>query len=169
MSAAVPIQLTVNGLQREIVSPPERSLLDVLREDLALTGSKYGCGEMQCGACSVLVDGKRQFSCRMSVSAAAGKSVRTIEGLSGGGATDAALHPVQQAFLDEAGFQCGYCTCGMIMTAVEFLEKNPTPSDTQITSAMNGNICRCCAYPNIHAAISKAADVINATRGEEAK
>jgi aerobic carbon-monoxide dehydrogenase small subunit len=169
MSAPVPIQLTVNGLPREVMTPPERPLLDVLREDLELTGSKYGCGEMQCGACSVLIDGRRQFSCRMPVSAVAGKSVRTIEGLSDGVDSGAGLHPVQQAFLDEAGFQCGYCTCGMIMTAVDLLERNPSPNDAQITSAMNRNLCRCCAYPSIHTAIRKAADVINATNGKEAK
>lgn len=155
MSAPVTIQLTVNGERRQVLTPPGRPLLEVLREDLALTGSKYGCGEMQCGACSVLVDGRRQFSCRLPVSAAAEKSVRTIEGLAGAGG-GGALHPVQQAFLDEAAFQCGYCTCGMIMTAVELLEGNPSPDDTQITAAMNRNICRCCAYPNILAAIRKA-------------
>ncbi|MEZ5329580.1 MAG: (2Fe-2S)-binding protein [Verrucomicrobiales bacterium] len=168
MSTPVTIQFTVNGKPREVLSPPERPLLEVLREDLALTGTKYGCGEMQCGACSVLVDGRRQFSCRMPVSSAAGKAVRTIEGLAKQNAGDQggaeSLHPVQQAFLDEAGFQCGYCTCGMIMTAVELLEKTPAPDDAQIAAAMNRNLCRCCAYPNIIAAVRKAATIAEGSR-----
>jgi aerobic carbon-monoxide dehydrogenase small subunit len=147
------IRLTVNGKAEEITSEPDRLLLDVLREDLGLTGSKYGCGEAQCGACSVLVEGERVFSCRTPVSRVAGKQIRTIEGLEQGGN----LHPVQQAFLDEGAFQCGYCTAGMIMTAVALLESIPEPSEADIVEEMNRNICRCCSYPRIIRAVSRAA------------
>ena len=119
--ARATMNLTVNGQPRTVTTDPDRPLLDVLREDLQLTGTKYGCGESQCGACSVLVDGKRVFSCRTPASRVEGKAVRTIEGLARGDA----LHPVQQAFLDEGAFQCGYCTPGMIMAAVALLDENP--------------------------------------------
>ena len=153
MPEAATIKLSVNGREVEVSSDGDRTLLEVLREDLALTGTKYGCGEGACGACSVLVDGKRIFSCSTPVSRVAGKSVTTIEGLS----TRDALHPVQQAFLDERGFQCGYCTPGMILTAIAFLERRPRPSDDEICDGMNGNICRCCGYDNIKNAVRRAA------------
>jgi aerobic-type carbon monoxide dehydrogenase small subunit (CoxS/CutS family) len=146
-------QLNVNGRPRKVTTDPDRPLLDVLREDLQLTGTKYGCGEGQCGACSVLVDGKRVFSCRTRVGSVGEKSVTTIEGLSSG----EALHPVQEAFLAEAAFQCGYCTPGMIVAAVALLKENPRPSDADIVAGMNRNICRCCSYPGFVNAVRRAA------------
>ena len=151
------ITLRVNG--RDVAVPGDdgdRSLLEVLREDLTLTGTKYGCGEGACGACSVLVDGKRIFSCSTPVSRVAGKSVTTIEGLAPSGGP---LHPVQQAFLDESGFQCGYCTPGMILATVALLGRNPSPSDDDLCDGLNGNICRCCSYDNIKHAVKRAAEL----------
>lgn len=146
--------LTVNGQKRSVTTDPQRSLLDVLREDFQLTGTKYGCGEARCGACSVLVDGKRVFSCRTPIENAADKTILTIEGLSDGDK----LHPVQQAFLDENAFQCAYCTSGMMMAAVALLAEKPHPSDEEIVAGMNRNICRCCSYPKITNAIHRAAE-----------
>ncbi|MFN7921757.1 MAG: (2Fe-2S)-binding protein [Bryobacteraceae bacterium] len=145
-------ELTVNGTPRKVDTEPDRPLLEVLREDLALTGAKYGCGEGQCRACTVLLDGKAVPSCVTPVRAAASKTVVTIEGLASG----EKLHPVQQAFLDEGAMQCGYCVPGMILTAAALLERNPHPSEAQIIEGMNGNLCRCCGYPNILAAIRRA-------------
>lgn len=153
MSAETTIQLTVNGGKRLVTTDPQRPLLDVLREEIELTGTKYGCGESQCGACSVLLDGKRVFSCRVPVSAAEGKAVTTIEGLAAGDK----LHPVQEAFLDEGALQCGLCVPGMILTAAALLAEKPRPTDAEITAAMNRNLCRCCNYPNIIAAVRRAA------------
>ena len=150
------IQLRVNGRDVDVSPDGDRSLLEILREDLALTGTKYGCGEGACGACSVLVDGKRIFSCSTPASKLAGKSVTTIEGLARGDD----LHPVQQAFLDCNGFQCGYCTPGMIVAAVALLERKPNPSDDEVRDGMNGNICRCCGYDNIRAAVKRAATAV---------
>lgn len=147
------INFTVNGQRRSVTSDPARPLLDVLREDLQLTGAKYGCGERECGACSVLVDGKRVFSCRTSVSKVQDKSVTTIEGLSDGDK----LHPVQEALLAEGAFQCGYCTPGMIITAAAMLKENPKPTDEQIVEGMNRNLCRCCTYPSILRAVRRCA------------
>jgi aerobic carbon-monoxide dehydrogenase small subunit len=146
--------LSVNGQKRSVTSDPTRPLLDVLREDLQLTGTKYGCGEARCGACSVLVDGKRVFSCKTAIEDVAGKQIRTIEGLAQGDK----LHPVQEAFVEENAFQCAYCTSGMIMCAVGLLEENPKPTDAQIVSGMNRNICRCCSYVKIVNAVRRAAD-----------
>src|SRR4051794_39873182 len=139
------LKITVNGQTRAVTTDPDRPLLDILREDLELTGTKYGCGEGQCGACSVLLDGRRVFSCRTPASRADGKNVVTIEGLSGAGD----LHPVQKAFLDEGAFQCGFCTPGMIVAAVAMLDANPKPTDDEIVEGMNRNVCRCCSYPKI--------------------
>jgi len=147
------ITLSVNGKERTVVTDPERSLLDVLREDLHLTGAKYGCGEGRCGACTVLMDGRRTLACVTPIARAEKKKLTTIEGLADGDS----LHPVQQAFLDERAIQCGYCTPGMILTAVALLEKNPQPTDEQIAEWMNGNICRCNGYPKILNAIRRAA------------
>ena len=147
------ITLIVNGKERTVVTDPERPLLDVLREDLHVTGPKYGCGEGRCGACTVLMDGSRTLSCITPVAKADKKKITTIEGLSDGGS----LHPVQQAFLDEGAIQCGYCTPGMILAAVALLEKNPQPTDEQIAEWMNVNICRCNGYPKILNAIRRAA------------
>ena len=147
------IKLTVNGKAHSVTTDTRRPLLDVLREDLHLTGTKYGCGEGQCGACTVLVDGKRVYACRMAVSGVAEKMVRTIEGLAVGDK----LHPVQEAFLAESGFQCGYCTSGMIMSAVGLLEANKKPDDAEIQEWMNRQICRCCSYASITKARHRAA------------
>ena len=146
-------RLTVNGAEHRVDTDADRPLLDVLREDLHLTGTKYGCGEGQCRACSVLVDGKALPSCRIPVSAAAGKQITTIEGLAKG----AALHRVQQAFLDEGAMQCGYCVPGMIVTTVAVLERTPKPTEEQIVNGLNGNLCRCAGYPRIVAAVRRAA------------
>jgi aerobic-type carbon monoxide dehydrogenase small subunit (CoxS/CutS family) len=154
------IEITVNGDARQIEAPASTSLLEALRNDLGLTGAKYGCGESQCGACTVLLDGLPVRSCQTALSAAKGKPVTTIEGLADNGK----LHPVQQAFLDEQAMQCGYCTAGMILSAVGLLNSNPNPTEGQIREHMQGNVCRCCTYPRIVAAIQRAA---KAMRGEE--
>ena len=147
------ITLTVNGKQRTVKTDAERPLLDVLRDDLHLTGTKYGCGEGQCGACTVLMDGRAVLSCITPVSDADKKTITTIEGLADGDS----LHPVQEAFLAEGAMQCGYCTPGMVLTAVALLAAKPDPTDEEIVTAMNGNLCRCCGYPNIVAAVRRAA------------
>jgi aerobic-type carbon monoxide dehydrogenase small subunit (CoxS/CutS family) len=147
------IALTVNGRQVTVATDPQRPLLDVLREDLQLTGTKYGCGEGQCGACTVLLDGRRVRSCSTPVAKADGKTVLTIEGLAKGDV----LHPIQEAFLAEGAFQCGYCTPGMIMSAVALLNQTPEPTDAQILAWMDGNVCRCCGYPRILKAVRRAA------------
>ncbi|HYX67899.1 MAG TPA: (2Fe-2S)-binding protein [Terriglobales bacterium] len=148
-----PLVLSVNGQERRVEAPPEQSLLSVLRNRLQLTGTKYGCGEGQCGACTVLLDGQPVRSCRLAVSATAGKKVTTIEGL----AQEGSLHPVQQAFLEQEAFQCSYCTSGMILSATGLLRSNPHPSAEEIVRFMNGNICRCGTYPRILAAVQQAA------------
>ena len=154
------ITLTVNGKKRTVVTDPERSLLDVLREELHLTGAKYGCGEGRCGACTVLMDGRRTLSCVTPVARADKKKITTIEGLADGGS----LHPVQQAFLDEGAIQCGYCTPGMILNAVALLKNNPQPTDEQIAEWMNVNLCRCNGYTKILSAIRHAAAQIAEVR-----
>ncbi|MFC1782462.1 (2Fe-2S)-binding protein [Planctomycetota bacterium] len=148
------ITLTVNGKKRTVSTDPARSLLDVLREDLDLTGTKYGCGEGRCGACSVLMDGERILSCVTPAVKADNKTITTIEGLAAGDT----LHPVQQAFLDEGAMQCGYCTPGMVLTAAALLEKNPDPTNEEIVAAMNTNICRCNGYVKIMNAVRHAAE-----------
>ncbi len=147
------IRLAINGKSYSVDTNPQTSLLTVLREDLDLTGSKYGCGEGMCGACTVLIDGKAQRSCVTRVGAVAGKQITTIEGIADGDR----LHPVQQAFLDAGAMQCGYCTSGMIMSAVALLKKNPSPSESDIIDFMDGNVCRCGTYSRIVTAIQKAA------------
>ncbi len=149
----VTIGLTVNGQKKTITTDSQRSLLDVLREDLGLTGAKYACGEGRCGACSVLIDGRRVLSCVTPVTEADSKTIVTIEGL----AKDDALHPVQEAFLEEGAMQCGYCTGGMILAAVALLEQNANPTDQEIADGMNRNICRCNGYPKIVNAVRRAA------------
>lgn len=144
--------LLVNGAEYTVDVPADQSLLSVLRDDLNLTGTKYGCGEGQCGACTVLLAGRPVRSCRTLISAAAGKKITTIEGLEQHGQ----LHPVQEAFLRVEAFECGYCTSGMIMSAVALLNQNRSPSDDQISDFMNGNICRCCTYPRILEAVKQA-------------
>jgi aerobic-type carbon monoxide dehydrogenase small subunit (CoxS/CutS family) len=146
------IELTVNGKKRRVEVEPEQSLLSVLRDELDLTGTKYGCGESRCGACTVLLDGLVTRSCITSVSSAVGKQVTTIEGLEKNGK----LHPVQQAFLDEDAMQCGYCIPGMIMTGVGLLKRKPHPTEQEILRAMEANVCRCGTYPRIVAALKRA-------------
>ena len=150
------IQCVINKRQQTLETEPDRTLLEVLREDLHMTGTKYGCGEGVCGACSVLVGGQRLFSCTTAAGEVEGKEVTTLEGLSTGGE----LHPVQQAFLDEGAFQCGYCTAGMVMNAIALLEENANPTDEQIAAGMNDNLCRCCGYPGILRAVRRAADAM---------
>ena len=147
------INFTVNGQPRTVRTDPERPLLEVLREDLELTGTKYGCGESECGACTVLVDGVAVRSCVRLVRTIADKHITTIEGLSQNGK----LHPVQEAFLAENAYQCGYCIPGMILGLVALLERKPILSDDEILSRMDGHLCRCCGYPNIVKAIRHAA------------
>lgn len=147
------ITFSVNGQSRTITTDPERSLLDVLREDLHLTGTRYGCGEGQCRACTVLAEGKSIASCTTAVSEVNGQSILTIEGLAKGDQ----LHPVQDAFLAEGAFQCGYCTAGMIMQAVELLNDDPKLSKTDVAARMQRHICRCGTYPKILKAIHRAA------------
>lgn len=146
------IDLVVNGENHQIDVDPQRGLLYVLRDELGLTGSKYGCGEGQCGACTVIIDGKATRSCITAVEAAAGKQITTIEGLEQNGK----LHPVQEAFLEADAFQCGYCTPGMIVAGVALLKVNPDPSRQDVVTHMDGNVCRCGAYPRIIAAIRQA-------------
>ena len=148
------ILLNVNGAEHRVSAAEDEMLLYVLRDRLNLTGTKYGCGEGQCGACTVVIDGRPTRSCQMHASAVSGRKITTIEGLE----ADGKLHPVQQAFLDEEAFQCSYCTPGMILSAVGLLKANPKPSDDDIIRGMNGNICRCGTYPRIVAAIRRAAE-----------
>jgi aerobic-type carbon monoxide dehydrogenase small subunit (CoxS/CutS family) len=154
------IQFAVNGQTRSVQSDPATPLLSVLREALGLTGSKYGCGEGQCGACTVLLDGSPRRSCVLPISAVAGKSVTTIEGLEQSGR----LHPVQQAFLDAEAFQCAYCTSGMIMSSVALLQQNPDPTPSEIALALQGNICRCGTHPRIIEAVRSAAKATGGQR-----
>ena len=144
--------LHVNGSTRRIDADSDRMLLSVLRDDLDLTGTKYGCGEGQCAACTVLIDGVATKSCITKLGAVAGKQIVTIEGLAAAGK----LHPMQQAFLDHDALQCGYCTPGMILGAVSLLRKSPNATEAEIASGMNGHICRCGTYPRVVAAIRQA-------------
>jgi nicotinate dehydrogenase subunit A len=146
-------ELRVNGAARATDAHPDRTLLSVLRDDLGLTGAKYGCGEGRCGACTVLVDGRAVRSCQSRVEAVAGKPVRTVEGLAAGDR----LHPAQAAFLEAGAMQCGYCTPGMVMAAVALLEQRPDPTREDVLRAMNGNVCRCGTYGRIVAAVLAAA------------
>jgi len=158
----MPFDLIVNGTRRRLEADPQRSLLTVLREDLDLTGAKYGCGEGQCGACTVLIDGQATRSCLTKLGALAGKSVTTIEGLETGGQ----LHPLQQAFLDAGAMQCGYCTAGMIVAGASLLRRNPDPEEPEIRKALEGNVCRCGTYTRIVAAVRAAAAMgTRTTRG----
>lgn len=145
--------LEVNGTEHRVDVPGERSLLSVLRDELDLTGTKYGCGEGQCGACTVLLDGRPVRSCRTQMASAANKKIITIEGLEKNGR----LHPVQQSFLDVEAFQCAYCTSGMILSAVALLNRIANPSEEDIRQHMNGNVCRCGTYSRIVAAVQQAA------------
>jgi nicotinate dehydrogenase subunit A len=147
------MDLVVNGVAKRVQTDPERPLLWVLRNDLDLTGAKYGCGEGQCGACTVLIDGVAHRSCLTPVGTVTGKEITTIEGLADG----ERLHPVQQSFIDCDAMQCGYCTPGMILQSVALLRKDPSPSEAEIKGELEGNICRCGTYNRIVAAVQKAA------------
>jgi aerobic-type carbon monoxide dehydrogenase small subunit (CoxS/CutS family) len=150
---AMPIELEVNGKRYPVHYDPDTPLLHVLRDEFGLTGTKYGCGEGQCGACTVLIGGAPRRSCQISVSAAAAKPITTIEGLE----KDGRLHPVQQAFLDAGAFQCAYCTPGMIMSSVGLLQGNANPSSAEIVQFLQGNLCRCGTHARIVDAIHQAA------------
>jgi len=147
------MNLSVNGVQRQVEAEPSTTLLEVLRNDLGLTGTKYGCGEGECGACTVLLDGVPTRSCITDIGDVAGQSITTIEGLE----KEGKLHPVQSAFMEEDAMQCGYCISGMIMAAHGLLKRTPNPTESQIRDAMDGNICRCCGYANMVRAIQRAA------------
>ena len=153
------IQFEVNGARHQVDAEPERTLLTVLRDELDLIGTKYGCGEGQCGACTVLIDGAPARSCQTRIMALGGHKITTIEALAQHDALthEPILHPVQQAFLDVEAMQCGYCTAGMIMSGVALLSKNKNPDEAAIMQAMQGNICRCGTYPRIVLAIRLAA------------
>ncbi len=157
---SVTVRFTVNGTERSVTTDPQRRLLDVLREELQLTGTKYGCGEGQCGACLVYVDGEPTRSCLFPVKSADGKAVTTIEGLAHG----EDLHPVQEAFLEEGALQCGYCTSGMILAAAALVRTKPDPTDEEIVAGMNGHLCRCNGYVKIVNAVRRAAAAMRAER-----
>jgi len=153
----------VNGMDRRVQTDPERPLLWVLRDDLDLTGAKYGCGEGQCGACTVLIDGVAHRSCLTPVGTVTGKEITTIEGLADG----ERLHPVQQSFIECDAMQCGYCTPGMILQSVALLRKDPSPSEAEIKGQLEGNICRCGTYNRIVAAVQKPAHNMTALAKEQ--
>ena len=148
------VQLNVNGRNHDLVVPSHRSLLDVLRDELDLTGAKRGCDRGECGSCTVLLDGKPVYSCITLIGLVRGRGVLTVEGL----ADEGRLDPVQQAFLDEDGGQCGYCTPGFLMSARALLDNNPRPTDTEIREALSGNLCRCNAYGRIMQSVRTAAE-----------
>lgn len=146
--------ITVNGVRREVACGPDRPLIDVLREDLRLTGTKRGCGIGACGACTVLVDGKPKKACRVTVSDVDSSEIITIEGLARGDE----LHPIQQAFLDCGAIQCGFCTPGMVLAAKALLDERPSPTREEIRNALRGNLCRCTGYQQIFEAVEEAAE-----------
>ena len=152
--AAAEVTLRVNGAPYAVMLEPRTSLLDALREHLRLTGTKKGCDQGTCGACTVWIDGRRVLACLTLAAAAEGHEVTTIEGLADGGE----LHPMQRAFIEHDAFQCGYCTSGQIMSAVKLIEEGNASTDEDIAEYMSGNICRCAAYPNIRAAIRDVRD-----------
>lgn len=146
------LTMTVNGQPRSVTTDPERPLLEVLREDWQLTGTKYGCGEGHCGACTVLIGGKTVVTCITPVANADQQTIETVESLTNGDQ----LHPVQEAFLAEGALQCGYCTPGMMMAVVGLLKERPHPTEAEILSKLEGHLCRCCGYPKILKAIQRA-------------
>ena len=147
------MNLQVNGKHHTVVTDADRTLLSVIRDDLDMTGSHYGCGEGQCGACTVLIDGRATRSCLIPVGSVEHAAITTIEGIEKNGT----LHPVQQAFLEDDALQCGYCTSGMILAAVALLQKTPHPNEQEIQRGMQGNVCRCGTYRRIVRAVSRAA------------
>ncbi len=152
------MEIDVNGVRHTVDASPDRTLLTLLRDELDLTGTKYGCGEGQCGACTVLIDGAPARSCQTRAGAVAGKKITTIEGIVQHATVtrEIILHPLQAAFLEVEAMQCGYCTAGMIMSGVALLNKNPNPDEAAIMQAMQGNVCRCGTYPRIVAAVRLA-------------
>ena len=156
-NALVPLTMAVNGVERTLLVHPHETLSHVLRERLGLTGTKEGCHEGSCGACTVLLDGRPVLSCITPALSCREQSVTTIEGVSRNGA----LHPVQAALVDSGGIQCGFCTPGMVMTIISFLEENPRPADAQIRTAISGNLCRCTGYTKIVKAVKDAAEMLN--------
>ncbi len=155
----VPVALTVNGVKQTADVEPRLLLVHFLRDHLGLTGTNVGCDTSQCGACTVIVDGQAVKSCTVLAAQADGSTVTTIEGL----AQQGKLHPVQQAFWDKHGLQCGFCSPGMIMTTLEIIKRNPNPSETDVRHGLEGNICRCTGYQNIVAAVREAAEKMRAT------
>ena len=155
------VSLNVNGKPLKVDAPADEALLAVLRNRLDLTGTKYGCGEGQCGACTVLIDGQPTTSCNTTVSDAAGKKIVTVEGL----AQDGRLHPVQAAFLEAEAFQCGYCTPGMVIACVGLLQSNASPTPDDVAGALARNVCRCGTYPRILQAVQSAAKSSTAVKG----
>ena len=158
------ITLTINGVEQQLDVDPTTPLLWVIRENAGLTGTKFGCGIAQCGACTVHLDGAPIRSCVTPVQVAQGKSVTTIEGV---GSVSDGLHPVQQAWIDEQVPQCGYCQSGQVMAAVALLAENPRPTDTDIDNAMRGNVCRCGTYPRIRRGIKRAAEAMSVAATDE--
>ena len=148
------MQLKVNDESHEIAVDAERTLLSVLRHELKLTGTKYGCGEGNCGACTVLIDGEASRSCITPVTSASGRDITTVEGLADGDH----LHPLQEAFIEQTAFQCAYCTSGFVMSSAALLTRNPNPDDEQIKAALSGHICRCGAYLRILKAVKSMSD-----------
>ena len=145
------IRFTLNGKETEIDAPPDRRVIDLLREDLGLTGAKEGCGSGECGACTIVVDGETRLSCLMLSAQLEGRSVQTVEGISQGDE----LHPVQQSFVEHGAVQCGYCTSGMVLTSLDLLKRTPSPSRDEIRRAISGNLCRCTGYQKIVDAVER--------------
>jgi aerobic-type carbon monoxide dehydrogenase small subunit (CoxS/CutS family) len=150
------LTLLVNGRTTRVPESPDRPLLAVLRHDLGLTGTKYGCGEGQCGSCTVLLDRVPARSCQVPLSEVGGREVRTVEGLARGGR----LSPVQRAFAETGAFQCGYCTPGMVVLTSALLATNPSPTREEVVAALDGNLCRCCGYVRILRAVDRAAELV---------
>jgi aerobic carbon-monoxide dehydrogenase small subunit len=159
--ASLPVRLRVNGIDRSVRCDPDRSLLGAVRDDLGLTGTKYGCGEGQCGACTVLLDGEPVRACQVTVGEVEDREITTIEGL----ARNGVLNPVQRAFVEMGAFQCGFCTPGMIVRATALLRQNPSPSVEETRRALDGNICRCCGYVGILKAVARASELLREGQG----
>src|SRR5215472_3525505 len=149
------MRITVNGVERELGGNGDRTLLGALRDELGLTGTKYGCGEGSCGACTILLDGEPARACQLRAGEVAGRAVTTIEGL----ARDGRLHPVQRAFVELGAMQCGFCVPGMVLTTTALLARSPDPDEAEARTALSGNLCRCCAYPRILRAVRRAAEL----------
>lgn len=152
------IQLRINGIDHNVMISPEDLLIDVLREKLDLTGTKKGCGQGDCGTCTVIIDGRRALACLTLAIACQGRAIQTIEGMEQHGV----LHPIQQAFIDQGAIQCGFCTPGMVMSAKALLDEKPAPTDHEIKHGISGNLCRCTGYVKIVDAVREAAGVLQA-------